>query len=122
MFEELENLRVYRIAVELADQIWNVVIKWDHFAKITLGRQLVDAGDSISANIAESFGRYHKKDVINFLYFSRGSLYETKSWLEKAQKRELISNSDFKHIFQLLEGLAPQLNSYINSKKQRSVP
>jgi len=40
------------------------MVKWDYFAKKTVGEQFIDAVDSISANIAEGFGRYHKKDKI----------------------------------------------------------
>jgi four helix bundle protein len=119
MFEELEKVRVYKISVELGDSVWREVVKWDNFCKITIGRQLVDAADSISANIAESFGRYHQKDVVNFLYISRGSLYETKSWLEKARERKLISDAGSKVLLKLLDDLAPQLNSYIAYKKKR---
>lgn len=119
MFEELEKVRVCKISVELGDAVWREVVKWDNFCKITIGKQLVDAADSISANIAESFGRYHQKDVVNFLYFSRGSLYETKSWLEKAQERKLISDAGSQVFLKFLDDLAPQLNSYIAYKKKR---
>ena len=52
-----ENLRVYRLAEELADRIWDIVSGWDSFAKATVGEQLVTAADSIGANIAEGSGR-----------------------------------------------------------------
>ena len=48
-----ESLRVYRLAESLADQIWSIVVKWNVFARDTVGKQLVRAVDSIGANIAE---------------------------------------------------------------------
>lgn len=52
-----ENLQVYKLSEELADAIWTIVVKWDSFAKDTVGRQIVKAADSIGANIAEGTGR-----------------------------------------------------------------
>lgn len=60
MVKKLEDLRVYKIAEELADRIWFICIKWGVFARATVGRQFVRAVDSIGANIAEGYGRYHK--------------------------------------------------------------
>jgi four helix bundle protein len=83
-FDGLEQLRVYVLAEELSDKIWDEVVRWDRFARDTIGKQLVRATDSVGANIAESYDRFHPRDVVNFLYHARGSLSETKSWLRKA--------------------------------------
>lgn len=57
----LEKWEVYHIAEKFSNDIWNIVIKWDYFNKDTIGKQLVRATDSISANIAEENGRYFYK-------------------------------------------------------------
>lgn len=67
---EFNDLDCYKRAFTLADYIWGIVITWDWFAKKTLGIQFVTAIDSISANIAEGFGRFGKKDKIKFYYYS----------------------------------------------------
>ncbi|MEZ4887390.1 MAG: four helix bundle protein [Chitinophagales bacterium] len=54
-----------------------IVIKQNNFAQWTVGKQYVTAVYSISANIAEGFGRYHKKDKIKFYRYMTGSLHET---------------------------------------------
>ena len=69
---KLEELEVYKVAMEIGEAVWNVVVKWDYFQKKTLGAQLVDAADSIALNIAEGYGRFHYKDNKNFCYYSRG--------------------------------------------------
>ena len=51
-----ENLRVYQLAEELADSIWEIVAHWDNFNRYTVGKQIVEAADSIGANIAEGSG------------------------------------------------------------------
>ena len=53
----LEKLEVYNIAEKFSDDIWDVVVKWDHFRKDTIGKQLIRVADSISSNIAEGYGR-----------------------------------------------------------------
>jgi len=88
---ELKDFEVYRLSEELSDIIWNMVNKWDYFTRDTLGKQLVKAADSISANIAEGYGRYHYKENKNFCYFARGSLEETRTWLRKSMRPLLIN-------------------------------
>ena len=68
---KLEDLQVYQISMKLADEVHDLVIEWDNFHKFSTGTQLVDAADSVSANISEGYGRFHFKDHKNFLYFSR---------------------------------------------------
>ena len=95
---KLEELQVYQLSMELGEKVWNIVINWDYFLKPacrqgrdTIGKQMVRAVDSVAANLSEGFGRYHYKEAKNFSYYSRGSLYETKTWLTKAYNRNLIT-------------------------------
>jgi len=112
---ELRELEVYNLSEELSDTIWDIVIKWDYFAKETIGKQLVRAADSIAANIAEGYGRYHYKENKNFCYFARGSLEETKTWLRKGIRRGLIDQSKHQELFDIIKKLPRLLNSYIKS-------
>ena len=73
-----ENLKVYQLAEELADKIWAIVLRWDYFAKDTVGRQVVRSADGIGANLAEGTGRGTLQDNRRFVRMARGSLYETK--------------------------------------------
>jgi four helix bundle protein len=111
---KLDDLVVYRKSMALADSIWNIVLRWQYFERSTIGRQWVNAADSISANISESFGRYHYKDSRNFLYFARGSLSETVTWLSKAQNRSLIEEHEYQELSVELKDLWVRLNNYIN--------
>jgi len=72
----LEDLEVYQLAESFGDEIWDIVIGWDYFAKDTVGKQITRSADSISSNIAEGYGRFHYKENKNFCYFSRGSIIE----------------------------------------------
>lgn len=88
---ELNDINAYKKAFALSNYIWSIVIEWDWFVKRTVGCQFAEASDSISANIAEGFGRYGKKDKIKFYYYSFGSLKESLDWNEKSRKRNLIA-------------------------------
>lgn len=76
------------------------------------------AADSVSANIAESYGRHNTGDVVLFLFYARGSLYETKDWLQKAIRRQIGRADCLAQILKRVEALAPQLNAYITAKKK----
>ena len=118
---KLEELQVYTLSMGIAEKIWAIVIEWDYFTKDTVGKQLVRAADSIAANLSEGFGRYHFKENINFSYYSRGSLYETKTWLIKSHNRKLISNEDFEIFIHEIDNIGVKLNNYINSIGKKTI-
>jgi four helix bundle protein len=91
MVEGRKGLRIYQLAESLADEVWDEVVSWSSFARNTVGRQLVEASDSIGRNIAEGYGRDHYKDNRQFQFYARGSLEETGHWLRRALRRNLIS-------------------------------
>jgi four helix bundle protein len=112
---KLEELRVYQMAMEMGEDSLGNCIEWDYFTKDTIGKQLVRAADSVAANLSEGFGRYHYKEAKNFGYYSRGSLYETKTWLTKAHNRNLISDDEFENFLNNIDTIGVKLNNYINS-------
>ncbi len=89
---DIEELNVYRLSMDLGEDVWDVVSDWGYFEKDTVGKQLVKAADSVAANLSEGFGRYHFREAKHFYYYSRGSLFETKTWLTKAHNRKLITD------------------------------
>jgi four helix bundle protein len=111
----LENLEVYQLSLVVGEKIWTIASKWDFFNKDTLGKQIVRSSDSISANIAEGFGRYFYKENRLFCYYSRGSLLETKCWLTKAEHRKLISSEEYVQLINELSSIHKKLNGYIKS-------
>ena len=112
---KLEELKVYELAMNIGERVWLIVSKWDYFSKDTVGKQLVRSVDSIAANLSEGYGRFHYKENKQFCYYSRGSLYETKTWLKKAHDRRLIVDNDFQSLQNDLETIAYKLNNYIKS-------
>jgi four helix bundle protein len=121
----LEKLEVYNLTEKFSDDIWNIVEKWDYFKKDTIGKQLVRAADSVSANIAEGYGRYFYKESKQFYFYSRGSIQETKSWLSKCFRRKIISDEVCKTLIELCNKILLMLNAFIkfvrNSQKEKQV-
>jgi four helix bundle protein len=112
-YYSLEDLEVYQLAESFGNEIWFLVCEWGYFAKETVGKQMVRSADSIGANIAEGYGRYHYKENRNFCYFSRGSIIETKGWLNKSKTRKLINEHQFNLLFEKLQTIHFKLNAYL---------
>ena len=110
-----ENLQIYQLAEKLSDHLWGIVVGWEFLAKDTVGKQLVRAGDSIGANIAEGSGRGTNPELRRFLRVARGSLYETQHWLRRAYRRKLLSDRQVNELRPLLDELKPKLNAYLRS-------
>ncbi len=126
----MEELRVLQVAETLADSVWDTVKGWPSFDRDTVGKQLVRATDSIGANIAEAFGRFYFGEKLRFLYYARGSLFETKYWLNRARQRGLVSETQFATLGSDIGSLVRQLNAFANvirrqrhrSQAQRTEP
>jgi len=116
---DIDDLNAYKISFQLSNYIWNLVLKWDFFSKDTIGKQLVRAVDSISSNIAEGFGRYGKKDKINFYRYSYGSIKETIDWIKKAKLRNLLKKEEYLYIQAQLEILPREINSLIKFTNEK---
>jgi four helix bundle protein len=110
----LEDLEVYNFSIEISDIIWNVVVQWDNFSRNNIGSQLLRAIDSVGANISEGYGRGSKIDNARFVKMARGSLFETKYWLNISNRRKLLTNADLNEISNKIENLLPRLSAYIN--------
>lgn len=112
---KLEELKVNQLSMNVSERIWDIVIKWDYFLKDVIGKQLIRAADSISSNLSEGFGRYYYKENKQFCYYSRGSLFETKTWIRKSFNRNLIEEKTYLELVADLETIGFKLNNYIKS-------
>ena len=129
-----EKLEVYQLAEKLADEIWNIVGKWQYFERDTVGKQIVRSADRratlrmfhpprnarVRANIAEGNGRYSYKDNQRFVRIARGSLNETRHWLRRAYTRNLLTEEQIKNLKSTIEELTLKLNGYLRYLKNAS--
>jgi four helix bundle protein len=105
------DLAAYRLAAELAGEVYEVVATWPSFDRWSLGMQLVRGVDSIGANIAEGVGRGHEADKRRFFFIARGSLYEVEHWLDLAEARGLTDGALEKRIPEIARSLSGLIRS-----------
>jgi four helix bundle protein len=117
----LEKLDVYMQAEIFSDIIWNLVDKWNYFQKDTIGKQITKSADSISANIAEGYGRFYYKESKQFYFYSRGSLMETKAWISKCKRRGIIDATKADELISDSEKLLLKLNAFIKFISKSSI-
>lgn len=104
----------------MPDAVWDEVLRWNPVPSHALGRRLVDAADSVGGNISEGYGRYDYRENRQFQYYARGSLFETRHWLRRAHKRDLLSSERFNELAARVEALTPQLNASIRTLGRKS--
>lgn len=115
----LNSLGCYKRSFMLSNYVWDIVLKWKYFDKNTVGTQFSRAVDSISANIAEGFGRFSKKDKIKFYRYSMGSQKESLDWNEKSKSRGLLRTEEYSHIVAELQQLPREINQLIKFTRER---
>ena len=109
------ELDVYKLAEELSDRVWYDFDTWNKKVQNTIGYQIIRSSDSLTARIAEGYGRYTPADRKKFYLYSRGSFEETKAWLRKLIKRNVLSESNATEYKAIVDKLGPKLNAFINS-------
>ena len=103
------------MSVELGRKAWKIYEKMNWQEKKIMGDQFIRAVDSVGANIAEGYGRFHYLDRIKFYYNARGSLFEAKYWLLLLEDRKKIKKETYQNFLKDLEELHKQLNVFIKS-------
>ncbi len=112
----LTDLEVYQLARELSRYGFDMYedLHWE--TKKNMGDQFLTATDSIGANIAEGYARYHFRERLKFCYIARGSLAESSEhWLELLRERNRISEDTYSHYKSLARQLEIKLNNFISA-------
>lgn len=86
VYKSFKDMPIWQNAISVAEDIFKLTENLPKKEDYGLTSQLRRAALSISSNIAEAYGRHHISDKINFYYFSRGSVTETQSQLEYANR------------------------------------
>lgn len=111
----LGKLEVYQTSINASGKGWIIYERMDWQLKKIIGDQFIRSMDSVGANIAEGYGRFHYLDKIKFYYNARGSLFEVKHWLFLLKERQKITKEEFNDLLENLEILHRQLNKFIKS-------
>jgi len=114
----LGKLEIYQLSLVISRNAWKIYKLFDWLDKKIIGDQFITAIDSIGANIAEGYGRFHYLDRIKFYYNARGSLLEAKHWIFLLMDREKISKIIFANFIRDLNTLHFKLNLFIKNIKK----
>lgn len=90
-----KSLEAWKISMQLVKEIYLLTKTFPKEELYALTSQMKRAVVSVPANIAEGLGRQYKKDTIQFLHISRGSLYELETLLNIAVMTNIITEEDF---------------------------
>jgi four helix bundle protein len=109
-----EDLEVWQLARDLANQIYRTYIQSEAFSKdYKLKEQINASSGSAMDNIAEGFERGGRNEFINFLSISKGSVGEVKSQLYQALDRKYISQQQFDSLYNQAEEVGRKIGAFI---------
>lgn len=116
---ELHDLEAYQVALFLSRDAWTLYEHFDWQINKLMGDQWIRSIDSIGANIAEGFGRFHFKDKIRFYYQARGSIMESKHWTELLFERGKLTQAEKSTMIDQLGQCHFKVNSLIQSTRDQ---
>jgi four helix bundle protein len=115
----IEDSKLYRLFVDLSDEVWEEVGGWKGVAKSTVGTQLVRAIDSVAANLVEGDGRYGAGEGVHFFIIARASARESAYWLRRAAKRNLLPLPTAAGFLERIDHATRGLNNLISYRRSR---
>lgn len=116
---DFTDLKVWQLARELRNQIYKLARKFPPEEKYGLASQMQRSAISITANIAEGFGRYSYQENIQFCRTARGSAFEVRDHLITAEDQSYISSSEHQDVDALAQRVIQTLNGYIRATQER---
>ncbi len=114
------DLIVWQKAHSLALKVYKTTRSFPHEEKYGLVQQIRRSASSVATNIVEGFGRFSKKEYVNFLYISRGSLSETEYHLRLSQDLGYVEENAYREPINLSAEIGRMLNGLIAALKRSS--
>ena len=116
---DFRDLEIWKLARELRKEVYSLCKNFPNEEKYRLSDQLIRASRSVTANIAEGYGRFHYKETIQFCRQARGSLYECLDHLTVCLDCGYINEEQFKYFETNIFCILAKINAYINYLKER---
>ncbi len=115
--KSFEELVIWQEARQLRNDIFQTAKSFPTEEKFKLTDQIIRSSRSVTANIAEGFGRYHYQEFIQFCRHARGSLLETNDHLMCALDCNYIDGTVYNVFKNRIEVLTKKINAFINYLK-----
>jgi four helix bundle protein len=118
-YKDFTEMAVWQLAMEIVKSVYQLTEKLPKREDYALCGQLREAAVSIAGNIAEGFGRWHKKDKINFYFFSRGSACEVRSHLYSGNVVSYFTTEEIEPINLKCKKVVEELNKIIKGLRSK---
>ena len=112
-----EDLIVWQESQNLAVMAYELTKSFPASENFGLISQIKRASSSVSANIAEGFGRRSPKDKLHFMTISYGSLLETKNFIYLGQKLNYVTHKQQESLLNQIVSCQKLLNAYMRSMR-----
>lgn len=119
-YSSFEDLQVYKSTIQFTVKIFDLLRQDSLKKEFAFIDQLKRATLSVSNNIAEGFERETDKELIRFLYFSKGSAGEVRNILNVLEAVGYLTQEETLLLKQDIIGISKQLSNYIKYIKKRN--
>jgi four helix bundle protein len=119
--KDFRDLEVWKESRNFRKQIRALAKTFPKDERFILTSQIIRSASSVTANIAEGFGRYHHQENIQFCRISKGSLTETLDHLTVALDENYITQIEFDDLYKQYEVCIKLINGYVNYLKKQKL-
>lgn len=116
---DFKDLDAWKSSRKLVNDIYSASKIFPKDEQFGLTLQIRQVAVSVPSNIAEGIGRNHTKETLQFLYISRGSLFEIETQLILALDQQFIEQSQFDSIAEQIENCKRLINGFINYHQKK---
>jgi four helix bundle protein len=116
---DFKDLEVWRAARELRKEIYRAARGLPDFEKFGLASQLRRAATSVTANLAEGFGRFGYQENAQLCRQARGSLYEVRDHLTTCIDEGYLEETEGERLDKLAQTVTRLLNGYLRATLAR---
>ena len=113
--KDFKDLDVWQVARELRTEMYKVARTLPDFEKFALGTQIRRAASSVTANIAEGFGRFSYQENAQFCRQARGSVFELRDHLTTCVDQGYITTKEGERLDTIAQRAAQLLNGYLRA-------
>ena len=115
LIKSFEDLDVWKVGRQIRRELYALATGFPKQEQYCLGQQVRTAAISLTANIAEGYGRFHYKENIQFCRIARGSAYELLDHLIACKDEEYVSEKQYNDLQVQLRRFVQLINGYIRS-------
>jgi len=116
-----EDLDCYKLALEVVVSVHAIAKNLPPEEKYDLISQMRRSSKSVTANLAEGYGRYHYLDSLRCYAIARGELNETLAHLINARALGYIEQKTFEPLYKLIRETEQALNGFMGYiRRQRA--